>query len=154
MEAYHLNTCPTARSEGIGHSWDEEEIWGQSNWIQLAVSEWRKASCQSNIFFSTKGRRDRGLGNQQKKQTSHDSSRTPTRYSLEENLCLFPSPSRAREAPSLISPSSDCVLFRLVELWEIFFFVLGSWTLTAFFFLTTLQNIQWTLLTALLIAFN
>ena len=75
------------------------KVWGQSDWIQLAVCEWWKASCHSGIFFSAKGRRDRGLGNQQKKQTSHDSSRTPTRYSLEENLCLFLSPSRAGEAP-------------------------------------------------------
>lgn len=52
-------------------------------------------------------------------------------------------------SPSLTVCSSDC---RSCEEYSFFFsWALGRWQP---FFLTTLQNIQWTVLTALLIAFN
>lgn len=72
---------PKGHSEGLAHSWHMAGIWGQSNWIQLAA-----ATSQSEpglLLRGVEGERTPGIIEE---QTSHDSRRTPSRYSLEKSV--------------------------------------------------------------------
>lgn len=146
MDALHLNTCQRELWEGLGHSWNGKRIWGQSDWIQLALPDMRlgQASHGSHILFSepgpnwcSNGRIDESGNN---RRTNKSRLRQSSHQILIRGDILLP--------PSPVWMTEWLTLDKMRER----YFFLCSWTLTAIS--STLRNIQWTILTALLIAFN
>ena len=163
IEARHLNTCQRAHSGGLGHSWDRGKDLGSIR-LDPISRLWQEAMTSLTLrrylilwagVLTCGG--DGGiedLGNNRRTNKSRLQENTHQILIRKESLPL-PLPLPLPSLPQLPLPSSsDCVCSSDWMRWEessFFFWALGHWQQ---FFFTTLQNIQWAVLTALLIAFN